>query len=118
MASKLKTAAGSFERLMLPRLNSIDGELKAMNTRIEAVNGRIEAVNGRIDDSAKGLTARMDESDKRAESFRSEFRAELRAVDAKIDGVNLKVDQIDKKLDIDRRMLILEAELKELKKKA
>jgi vacuolar-type H+-ATPase subunit I/STV1 len=110
MASKLKTAAGSFEKLMLPRLNSIDGELKAMNTRIEAVNGRIEAANGRIDNSVKGLTARMDESDKRAESFRNEFRAELNVVQTKLEA-------IDQKLDIDRRMNILEAKFKDSEKR-
>jgi tetrahydromethanopterin S-methyltransferase subunit G len=110
MASKLKTAAGSFERLMLPRLNSIDGELKAMNTRIDAVNGRIDAVNGRIDDSVRGLAARIDESDKRAESFRSEFRAELNAVQTKLEA-------IDQKLDVDRRMTTLEAKLKDLEKR-
>jgi vacuolar-type H+-ATPase subunit I/STV1 len=104
MASKLKAAAGSFERLMLPRLNSIDGELKAMNTRIDAVNGR-------IDDSVKGLTARIDESDKRAESFRSEFRAELNAVQTKLEA-------IDQKLDIDRRVTIVEAKLKDLEKRS
>ena len=103
MASKLKTAAGSFERLMLPRLNSIDGELKAMNTRIDAVNGR-------IDDSVRGLAARIDESDKRAESFRSEFRAELNAVQTKLEA-------IDQKLDVDRRMTTLEAKLKDLEKR-
>jgi hypothetical protein len=37
---------------------------------------------------------------------------------AELKTVNAKVDQIDKKLDIDRRMLIVEAGLKELKKKA
>jgi hypothetical protein len=45
------------------------------------------------------------------DSFKNEIRAELKAV-------NAKVDQIDKKLDIDRRMLVMEAELKELKKRS
>jgi hypothetical protein len=43
---------------------------------------------------------------------------EIKAVDAKIDSVHLKVDQIDKKLDIDRRMTIMEAKMKELERKA
>ena len=78
MASKLKAAAGSFERLMLPRLNSIDGELKALNIKMD--------------------------------SLKTELRAEIKVVDT-------KVDALDKKLDTDRRMMILEAKVKELERK-
>ena len=91
MASKLKAAAGSLERILLPRLNSIDGELKAINTRMD------------------GMDKSKTESDKRSESFRSEFRAELKTVHAKL-------DHIDSKLDIDRRMTIIEAKMKEFEK--
>jgi len=104
MASKVKAAAGSVERLLLPRLNSIDGELKAINTRIDAVNTRIDAVQKSVGDLDKRLTSWID-------SLRNELRAEIRAVDS-------KVDQLDKKLDIDRRMLIMEAKMKELEKRS
>jgi hypothetical protein len=77
MASKVKSAAGSLERLFLPRLNSIDGELKAINIRMG------------------GFERSISESDKRTESFRSEFRAELKTM-------NSKLDHIYQKLDIDR----------------
>jgi hypothetical protein len=93
MAEKLKAAAGSFERLMLPRLNSIDGELKAISTRID------------------GMETSIAESDKRAESFRSEFRAELKTVQTKL-------DHIDNKLDIDRRMMLIETKMKDLEKRS
>ena len=83
---------------MLPRLNSIDGELKAINTKID---GELKAINTRIDGMEKSIT----ESDKRAESFRSEFRAELKTVQTKL-------DHIDNKLDIDRRMMLMEAKMK------
>jgi DNA-binding FrmR family transcriptional regulator len=110
MASKLKAAAGSFEGMLLPRLNSIDGELKAINTRIDAVNGRIDGVHQRIDGVEKSV-----------DSLRNELKAEISMVataqGAKIDSVLLKVDQIDQKLDIDRRMTIMEAKMKELEKR-
>jgi DNA-binding FrmR family transcriptional regulator len=122
MASKLKAAAGSFERMLLPRLNSIDGELKAINTRIDAVHGSIDgglkAINTRID----GVHGRIDGVEKSVDSLRNELKAEIRMVataqDAKIDNVLLKVDQIDKKLDIDRRMTVMEAKMKELEKRS
>jgi hypothetical protein len=93
MAEKLKAAAGSFERLLLSRLNSIDGELKAINTRVD------------------GMEKSIAESDRRAESFRSEFRAELKTM-------YTKLDHIDSKLDIDRRMAIMEAKLRDLEKRS
>ena len=40
-----------------------------------------------------------------------EMRAEIKAIDA-------KVEHIDKKLDIDRRMTIMEAKMKELEKRS
>jgi tetrahydromethanopterin S-methyltransferase subunit G len=115
MAEKLKSAAASFERMMLPRLNSIDGELKAINTRLDgelkAINTRLDGVNSRIDGVEKSAGENHKNLITIIDSFKSEMRAELKAV-------NAKVDQIDEKLDVDRRMTIMEAELKELKKKA
>jgi hypothetical protein len=77
----------------MPRLNSVDGELKAIHTR--------------ADDMEKSIA----ESDKRAESFRSEFRAELKTM-------RTKLDHIDSKLDIDRRMTIMEAKLRDLERRS
>jgi hypothetical protein len=96
MASKVKAAAGSFERLMLPRLNSIDGDLKAINTRIDSV-------------------------EKSQDSLKNEIRAEVKAgfasQDGKIEKLVLKLEEMDKKLDIDRRMTTIEAKVKELERK-
>jgi hypothetical protein len=104
MASKLKAAAGSFERILLPRLNSIDGELKAINTRIDSGNTRADSVEKSVD------------------SLRNELKAEIRSVataqGAKIDNVLLKVEQLHKELDMDRRMTIVEAKLKEFEKRS
>jgi hypothetical protein len=56
------------------------------------------------------------------DSLRNELNAEIKAVataqGAKIDSVLVKVDQIDKKLDIDRRMTIIEVRMKELEKRS
>ena len=93
----MKSAASSLERLFLPRLNSIDGELKALNTSVDSVE--------------KGM-----------DSLRNELKAEIRSVataqGAKIDNVLLKVEEIHKELDMDRRMTIVEAKLKEFEKRS
>jgi vacuolar-type H+-ATPase subunit I/STV1 len=104
MAEKLKAAAGSFERLLLPRLNSIDGELKSINAKVDGIE---KSINAKVD----GIEKSISESDKRAESFRAEFRAEL-------ETMHTKLNHIDNKLDIDRRMTIMEAKLRDLEKRS
>jgi hypothetical protein len=114
VAEKLKAAAGSFERLMLPRLNSIDGELKAMNFKVDAGFSRLD---GRIDNVEKSVSA-----------LRSELKSDIRAAETSIRAVQTKVsemdkrfssklDEMDRKLDIDRRMTIMEAKLRDLEKR-
>ena len=71
MAAKVKEAAGAVERILLPRLNSIDGELKSINTRIDEVDKRMSI---RFD----GTNTKKDAMDKR-------MTAEIRGVSEKID---------------------------------
>jgi predicted nucleic acid-binding Zn-ribbon protein len=74
------------------RPNGIDGELKAISSRMDALQGRIERVEKSVD------------------SLRSELYA-------RIDNALLKVDQMNEMLGFERRMTILEAEIKELEKR-
>ena len=67
MATKVKEAASVVERILLPRLNSIDGELKSINTRMDSVNTRI------------------DEMDKRNEVNLGAIRNEIRGLSEKVD---------------------------------
>jgi hypothetical protein len=92
----VEAATGSFERLMLPRLNSIDGNLKAINTRIDSVE--------RSQDSLKN-------------EIRAEVKAGFAPQDAKIEKLVRKLEEMDKKLDIDARMTIIEAKVKGLERK-
>jgi hypothetical protein len=88
LAEKIRRGTGAVERLLLPRLNSIDGELKAINTRID------------------GVYSRMDGFEKTIDSMKGELRAEIKVVDTKI-------EQLDRKLDIDRRITVMEAKMQE-----
>jgi len=90
MATKVKEAAGVVERILLPRLNSIDGELKSINTRIDSVDRSI----GELD---KRLTSKID-------SNHSEIKTELRA--------------LHEKVNLLPRMAVLEAKMKELEKRS
>jgi len=99
MATKVKEAAGAVERILLPRLNSIDGELKSINTRIDAVHTMIDAVYTRIDGVDTRIDAvhtRIDEMDKRHtiqfESIRNEIRGLAEKIDLVKDMEKLKIE--------------------------
>ncbi|RLI19340.1 hypothetical protein DRO54_08625 [Candidatus Bathyarchaeota archaeon] len=80
------------ERLLLPRLSAIEGELKAINTRIDALKTSMEELD-------KRLTTRIEELEKR-------MTTELRAI-------NARIDSLEKRLDVAERLAVIEAKLKE-----
>jgi hypothetical protein len=89
MAEKVMTTLASEEAVQ----GIVSPDLAEMKGELKALNSKVEANNVKID------------------SFRSELKADIRSVDT-------KVEQVVKTLDIDRRMFIMEAELKELKKRS
>jgi hypothetical protein len=96
MATKVKQAAGAVERVLLPRLNSIDGDLKVVNTRIDGTHTRIDTLDSKIDSLKAELRTEMT-------SNKNEIKAEIRALSDKI--------------DILPRLAILEAQMKEMQRK-
>jgi uncharacterized protein YicC (UPF0701 family) len=89
MATKVKQAMGSVERILLPRLNSIDGELRSINTRIDSghasISTRIDSVNTRIDEMDKRNGIQFD-------AVRNEIRALSEKVDLVKDVERLKIE--------------------------
>jgi uncharacterized protein YicC (UPF0701 family) len=90
MATKVKEAVGTMERILLPRLNSIDGELKSINTRIDSVNTRIDSVHTRIDEMDKRNGIQF-------EGIRNEMRGLSEKVDLVKDVERLKIEVADLK---------------------
>jgi hypothetical protein len=101
----LKKVPGWAEQILLPRLNGIEGELKAINSRIDSTNTSLSA---RIDSTNARLSAKIDVVKSNIESLGSEFRAEFKAIDTKL-------DQFEKRLEQGQRIAVLETEVKELK---
>ncbi len=81
---------GWLERVLLPRLSEIAGEIKAINARIEGLD--------------KTLTTKIDELDRRL-SENDRHLAE-------------KIDDLDKRLNMAQRLAIVETKLGELQPKA
>jgi tetrahydromethanopterin S-methyltransferase subunit G len=99
------------ERVHLPQMSELKGEVKVIHTRIDGLGEKMEGaerrLESRIGEVDKRLRDKTDEVDKRLES--------------KIDGVDMrlgaKIDGLDKRLDTTRRLAVVEAQLKELRAK-
>jgi Skp family chaperone for outer membrane proteins len=77
---------GWLERVLIPQISDVKGELKAMNARINGPEGKMEG----------------------------EFKAvhsEIRRVEEKLDT---KIDELDKRLDVTQRLAVVEEQVKEL----
>jgi tetrahydromethanopterin S-methyltransferase subunit G len=88
---------GWLERVLLPRLSEMAGDIKAINARIDGLDNKIDAVDAK-------LSAKIDAVDAR--------------LAARIDGaeekLSTKIDELDKRLDIVQRLAVLEAKMGEL----
>ena len=96
MAAKVKGAVGSVERILLPRLNSIDGELKSINTRIDSLNTRIDSEMKSIITRIDSVRTIIGEMDKRNgiqfEAVGNGIRALSEKVDLVKDVERLKIE--------------------------
>ncbi len=88
----MEKVPGWFERLLLPRLSSIEGKVEALRGEMK---GGFEAVHSEI--------RRLDD---RVDSLRNELKAEIKTVSEKVDG-------LDKRLEVTQRLAVVEAKLKE-----
>jgi hypothetical protein len=70
MASKVKEAAGVVERILLPRLNSIDGELKAINTRIGSLSSKMDSIKNELRSEIKVVDTKVEQLDKKLDTDR------------------------------------------------
>jgi hypothetical protein len=96
MASKVKEAAGSVERLLLPTLNSIQGDIKSINTKIDEKDRRDQI---QFDSVRSDIT-----------SLKNELRTEISAVRTEVKGISDKIDLV-------REVEKLKIEVAELKRR-
>ena len=89
MASKVPVW---IQRFLLPELEAIKGELKAINTRIDSLRTSVEEMDRR-------LTTKIEELEKR--------------VTMEIKATNTRIDALEKRFDILERLAIIETKLRE-----
>ena len=80
---------GWIERVLLPQISDLKGELKAMDAKMDAEFRVVHSELGSLDQK----------------------------LSQRIDGTNRRLDDSDKKLDVVQRVAVLEAKVQELQSK-
>ncbi len=108
VAGKAAEKAPSWiERVLLPSLNEIKGEIKAVNTRIDALDDKIDTKINALDD--------------KIDSLRNEMLSKFETTDIKIDSLrnemNVKFDSLENRIPVIEKMAALELKIAELEKR-
>jgi hypothetical protein len=104
MAEKIP---GWIERILLPELSELKGEVKVVNAKIEGVGERLEA---KIDSLDEKLAAKID-------GLEGRVQGELKAVHAEIKRLDDKIDALEQRTDLTQRLAVVEERFKELRTK-
>ncbi len=116
------------ERLLLPKLSEIAGELKAINARIESVEHHLESVEKRIDsverrvDSIErrfeGFETRLASIEKHTERLENQLNTLHKTVDDRLTSLRgemlAKFEILNTRLQVTERIATLEAKVREI----
>ena len=94
---------GWLEKILLPQMSELRGELKSVNGRIDGlqgkIEGRFEALGGKIG----GLEDKME--------------GQFAAVHSEIRRLDGKMEALDKRIDVSDRLAAVEGKIRELEAK-
>src|SRR5260370_33291314 len=92
---------GWLERILLPQLSELKGEMKAVHAKIEGVEGRLDA---KMDGLDQKLIARID-------GLEGMMKGEFKAMHTEIKRLDGKIDALDKRTDVTQRLAVVEEEV-------
>jgi hypothetical protein len=104
MAEKIP---GWLERILLPQLSELKGDVKGVNAKIEGVG---EKLGAKIDGLDQKLAARID-------ALEGRMQGEFKAVHAEIMRLDGRIDALEQRTDLTQRLAIVEERFKELRAK-
>ena len=81
------------QRVLLPELSEVKGEIKAIHSEIKRIDGK-------------------------ADSLRNEMSTNFEAVDLRFDSLSTTIAGLEKRMDVADRLTRLESEVSQLKAKA
>jgi hypothetical protein len=111
MTAMAEKIPGWLERILLPQISDLKGDVKALDAKMEGgfkrLDQKIDGVDQRLNQKIDGLDAKLTQRIDGVEQ----------RLGQRIDGVNQRVDALDKKLDVVQRLAVVEAKVQELQAK-
>lgn len=98
------------ERLLMPQLSEIKGELKAINVRIDSTNERIGNLESNMNTKFEGMDIKISSLDERIASLRNETKSEFT-------GLHYRLDSLEKRIPVIEKITALELKIADLEKK-
>ena len=120
------------ERILLPSLNEIKGEFKAVNARIDSTNEKIDSLRNETKTEIEGLRKEMlskfettdnkiTSLDERIVSLRNETKTEIASVRTEIISLRtemtIKFDSLEKRIPVIEKIAVLELRIAEIEKR-
>ena len=96
------------ERLLLPKLNEITGEIKALEAKIESVDNKVDV---RIDNLRTEMLVKFEAADVKAASLRNEVISRFGAMDAKFEAMDYRFDSLDARIPVMEKIAAFEVRL-------
>jgi len=101
------------EKLLLPKLSEITGEIKAINARIDSLE---KTFNERFISLRNEMLTRFEAVDKKIESLRNEMNSLRNEMLARFEMVNNKFDSLEKTIPMMEKLKELEIRIARLEK--
>jgi len=114
---KIGKVPGWLERLLMPKLNEISGEIKAIHTRIDGVEKEVASLRSEMMTKFESVDVKFESADAKVESLRSEMMTKFESVDRRFDAVDSRLDSLEARLPVMEKMAEFEARLAELERK-
>ncbi len=116
------------ERLLLPKLSTIEGELKAINIRIDSVEDQVGSLR-------HAMLSKFEATDNKMDSLRNEMLSKFEGVDIKITslderitslrneakteftGLNYRFDYLEKRIPVIEEITALKLKIADMEKR-
>jgi predicted nucleic acid-binding Zn-ribbon protein len=123
---------GWIERLLLPKLSSIEGELKAINSRIDSVDERMISIRNEIktdieslrNETKTDIVSLRNETKTSIESLRNETESNRKEILSRFEGldyrfetINIKLDSLEKRIPVIEEITALKIRMADLEKR-
>ena len=99
---------GWIERMLLPKLNEISGEIKALEAKIESVDNKVDV---RIDSLRNEMLSKFESADVKFDSLRNEMISKFDAVDFRFDSLEARLPVMEKMAEFEVRLAEIEKKL-------